>query len=136
MDPETALRDRKVGLLGKVAEAVVDETIGNLPAYRQQDRVWLQVSGVAPRREGYLTEAGTCRAWQTAYSGGLIMWCKAQLRVWRNECRVHLLAAPALEQVTPCDGSAWTVVRTTARLWLCMPLADVRKRASHKHRHR
>jgi hypothetical protein len=120
MDPETALRGRqKVGLLGKAAEAVVDETLGNLPAYRQQDRVWLQVSGAAPRREGYLTEAGTCRAWQTAYSGGLIMWRKAQLGVWRNECRVHLLAAPALEQVTPCDGSAWTVVRTTARLWLC-----------------
>ncbi len=51
MDPESALRGRqKVGLLGKAAEAVVDETLGNLPAYRQQDRLWLQVSGAAPRR--------------------------------------------------------------------------------------
>ncbi len=113
MDPGTALRGRqKVGSLGKAAEAVVDETLGNLPAYRQQDRVRLQVSGAAPRRE--VPEAGTCR--RSCVADGILGRTDyvAQGAAWSlaNECRVHLLAA-ALEQVTPYDGSAWAVVRAT-----------------------
>jgi hypothetical protein len=67
MDPGTALRGRqKVGSLGKAAEAVVDETLGNLPAYRQQDRVSFtgHVNGCKARRDH--------RPWETVRNHSLL----------------------------------------------------------------